>query len=111
MSRRLFNEVNKNTVVKKAVKVDKVIVDPYRNSRKEREENKSSEPLDLDLIPGHENSHSPEREEPLKITKTYDYIRSKQAVSMRITEQFDKDRANLDQDKTDLIRELNKRMI
>jgi len=67
------------------------------------------------LIPGHE--YSPDKRQagslkkPKKDEKIVDYVRSKRAVEMRIRTDLHQDVASLDSGNTDLIQELNRRLV
>lgn len=74
---------------------------------------------DLDLIPGHENSPDPRQKRSKSKSggklkrneKMADYVRSKRAVEMRITDGMNEEVANLDEENTELIQELNRKLV
>lgn len=69
-----------------------------------------SEPLDLDLIPDREHRSLKKEKQRLDERPT-DYARSKVAVEHRITDELQDEVGAADEEKMDLIRELNRKLI
>ena len=91
MDSRLRAEVEQNTIGKDAVKLKRVRF-PWADEEEPLVE--SSQQLDLDLIPGREKSTENFNE------KKVDYVRSKEAIKMRIVNKFDGDLLSSDNTKT-----------
>jgi hypothetical protein len=106
MNSRLKEEVVKNVIGKDEVVLKRVRF-PFDI---DSDEAAPREPLDLDLIPDRESQLGVNKVPGID-EKLVDYVRSKTAVKMRIQNTFDKDVNSLDYDKTQLIQELNRKMV
>ena len=119
MENRLSENVASNVVVSGGVKLKKKRpknIYGVDSSEEKLDQEFGGEPLDLDLIPGHDNS--PDRngvERPPFVPnddeEVHDYERSRYVVKQRIEQSFSNDVGDLDQQNTDIIVELNKRLV
>lgn len=108
MENRLAESVAQNAIVSGGVKLKKKRVKNIYgvDSSEEKMSQEFGEPLDLDLVPGHE--FSPDRVEkppfvPNMDEEVHDYQRSKYVVQQRIEQSFTNDVGDLDQHNTEII--------
>ena len=108
MQARLDKEINKNNVVKDGVKVPKkeikkVLTIEEKVTAEIEEKNKTANSgIDLDLFP--EQDKNPKSD-------VYSYERSNRAVEFRIQEKFEEDLSSCKNDKFQLIKKMNEKMI
>ena len=91
MSSKLLDKLKHHVIVPQAItlKANK-IKDIYSQEEEVVDDADKSEPLDLDLIPGHETS--PDARPKLKYDeRLVDYARSKKTVEMMMREEMSKD--------------------
>lgn len=112
MQAKLKESVAKHSVVLSGVKLKQNTLpkDIYAKAKEKEEVSFVESELDLDLIPDREDGGL--KKEKLRMDeKLVDYARSQQAVEQRITDDLQAKVGEADEEKMDLIRELNRKLI
>lgn len=114
MDQRIHQEAAKNTTGSVKLSIFRSEMPSSYEQKQASVERNQGIDSDLDLVPGHEKSPPPnESQQPsLNIDeKLSHFVRSKGAIKMRIENKFNHDLGDLDQEKTELIQELCKKLV